>query len=352
MSQPSTVEAVLPFAAKYLGKNLPAARASCLEAINRVRSAWWKLEAMRQTVFKWTDCLCVQEFSDDCNQACQGRFFLGVTLPINVTGVDHLEWNGQHVPVTAYVSHSPRDIYGGPAYPGGIYSPQYNLMRGLSAELMTYQPPLQNEIPRNYLGTLIIKNLDTADNGKIAGIRYVTRQGTVIREDVELDTSGFETTQSPLRVMEITFPKRCGYIQVLTEDGFVLGAYHPSVLCPKHRRIRLTGFLGCCQGATIECEGLMEPLDVVYDTDRVELASGVDWQNGLMALDLHFKSGKTESEFQTLSQATQFATGSADAELRAQQDTPVANLRPRGVTHSLRKINFLERRRGIFGWIR
>lgn len=349
MSQPSTVEAVLPYAAKYLGKNLPAQRQACLAAINRVRGSWWKIEAMRQTVFKWTDCVCVQEFLDDCNGSCS-RWYLGLTLPMNVTGVDHLEWNGVHVPVTAFTNHAVNNVYGGIAFPGSVASPLYNLQRGLAAEFTSYQPCLQNEIPRNYKGTLIIKNQDSADNGKKAGIRYMNFEGTIIREDVLLNVSGYETSQSPRKVLEITFPKRCGYISVLTEDGYYLGSYHPSVLAPKHRRIRLSGLPGCCHGSTIDCSGLMEPMDVVFDTDRVEVASEVDWQNGIMALDLHFKTGKTSSELQTLAQATQFASGSADAELRATQDTPVANLSPRRLRRSLRGISFMERRPNIYPW--
>lgn len=347
MSQPSTVGAILPVVAKFLGVSPTLKRGECLAAINACRNGWWKIEAMRQTIFKWVDCVCIQSFVDECNGSCVGRSYLGVTLPVNAVGVEHIEWNGTHIPVTVVESHNPRSIYGGVAWPGVFGSPMYRAPIKECAELLTYQPCLQNEIPHRYQGKLMVRCADEKDSGKRCGVRYVTHRNEIMREDIALSTSGTLSTWSPIKVLEITFPfDRCSWVTVSTEDGYVLGAYHPSTIAPKHNRIRLMGLQGCGCGGMLQVEGVMEPLNVMFDTDRVEVASEVDWRNGLMALDLHFKTGKSQSEMVTLQQATQFASASADSELKAQETIPVASLKPRGVKNSLRKISFLERRRG------
>jgi hypothetical protein len=344
MAQPTTLAAILPLAGKFLGKNPKIAREDCVRAINNVRNAWWKVEALRQVLFRWNDCLCVQPFLDNCNGSCARRY-LGVSLPHGVTSVDYLEWNGDQVHVTQSSGHSRGDQFGRAAFPGRSFSPAYTLAMSMKAEMLSQDFPLLNEIPASYQGTLVIKCHVPADNGKKAGIRYVTHNGRIMREDVELNVSGYETEYSPQQVLEITFPPRCGYVEVLTTDGYSLGAYHPAIGSPKHRRIRLMGFAGCMGGSVLSCEGLMEPIKVMFDTDRVETDSEPDWQNGMMALDLHFKTGKTSSEMATLAQATSFATGSADAELRAKENTPVASLKPRTLRNVLRKVSFIERRR-------
>jgi hypothetical protein len=136
------------------------------------------------------------------------------------------------------------------------------------------------------------------------------------------------TSRNVVEVKSITLPERCGHVSACLIDGYVLDTYHPAVLVPQHPRIRLQG-VRC--GKVVKWRGIVEPLDVMFDTDLVEFASELDWQNTFMLLDLHFKTGKSNAETFAYKSAAAMSQTSGDAELKATLPMPVANLRPKGV---------------------
>lgn len=331
--QSSTLQAILPTAASYYGKQIDANRQFLVGKINDVRSAWWKQKAMRRVLFRAEGCACVERCVENCSNGCRGPSrYLGMTLPVNLVTLDHVDWNGSRFPLIA-----------APINRSGFRNNCPVRCRGV--EMLTGRACTEREIPVNNRGPIIVRPVNPKDNGKLAGIEYVTEGGRIIREDIKLDTVGYETKQRPLKILNLTFsPGRCGFVQVLTADGFEMGSYHPSVAAPKHIRVRVDGLCGCSHTSLLKWEGIAEPLAVMFDTDRVEVANLVDWENAFMALDLHFKANKSSSEMATLNSALQFAAASGEAELDAQQVTPAARLKPRGIAHTLRQINWLERR--------
>jgi hypothetical protein len=331
----TTVEKILPVAAAFYGKQVRVDRAFLLQKINEVRTVWWKSEAMREVYFKRVDCSCVREHRSDCNPGCKGDF-KAITLPHGVSTVQNVTWNGRRVPVSPVVEN--RDPWRYAGGPDIIWDGRQAI-----AERLTQKFCLEQDIPRNYQGVVVIRNLDGGDNGKKVGVRYISPNGDIVREDVQLNISGYETTQTPLKFLEITLPVRCGFVEFLTADGYLLGAYHPSINAPSHVRIRVDGCFSCCSGQVVEWEGIQEPYDVMFDTDRVEMDAVVDWRNGFQSLDLHFRTNKSGAETQAYQDSIQFASGSADSALKSEQTIPVAHLRPRGIRRILRKTRWLER---------
>lgn len=328
MSQPGTLIHAVTVLARKTGKSLNSDRDWLNRQVNRIRRAAWKVDSLRLLHFRDSGCECVECFTSECPTGCSAGKFVGITLPQNVTSVSYLRARGLTVDMTAM--RLPDS--GCCASPCGC----------LKAEILVRKAPLQREIPANYKGQVVFVAKDDKDKNKRIGVEYVIRDTNRIqREDLVIaNTTGIVTKWSPLYFTKITFPERCGWIEVRTVEGYSLGAYHPAILSPSHVKIRMHG-VGA--GDLVEWEGLKEPHDVRFETDQVEWSSDVDWENHYTFLDLHFKTGRSPAEERAYQAAAAFARSGADSELKATLPTPIGTLKPRGLTTLRRRIFGIQR---------
>ena len=304
--QPTTTIAALEIAAAHYGKTVRNNRDFLLEKVNLVRGLMWKNKAARITMFQDDGCAQVNRYTDFC-AACNNHY-LGITLPVNVVGVDRLEVNGQQIRFTDERLRN-RSCSG-----------------CARAEVLSTKVVLTYDIPRSYRNRLVIKAREAKDKDGLAGIEYVTETGKIVREDIKITTDGTQTSASPLKVMKLTLPQRCGFIDVQAVNGFVYDSFHPSVTAPARTRIRLSGVP---LNSIVHWFGTVEPMPVRFDTDRVEFSLAAEWKNAFQALDLHFQTSKNRSEITTLQTSLTFQAQSLDAEVAATQREPVGNLRPK-----------------------
>lgn len=321
--QPTTFGNAKAIIARATGKSLVGDRLWIEDMVNKIRRMKWKVEASRLLYFKAEGCECVQCFDDPCATCNTG--YSGISLPQNVTGLRYLEVRGKKIDLTNERLGS-----------GGCCSSGCGCV---AAEMLPTRAPTYRPIPAGYKGVIVFKGLDAADDNKRVGVEYVMRNGTVRREDVLLSKTGRETKYSLLRFNMVTFPVRCGWIDIQTQEGFSLGSYHPSILAPAHYRLRL---LGVQAGDVVKWEGLKEPHDLRFDTDLVEWADPLEWENDLQWLDLHFKTNKTPAEERTYAASGAFSKAGSEAELAATQSVPIGTLRPNGpksLRRAIRRMN-------------
>lgn len=308
--QPTSLKKAIQFASAHYGLKASLNREELVDKVNMVRHAFWKNEAMRALVFKDQGCACVEQYSGACHSG-KSAGHLGVTLPHGVTNVQHLSFGDIPISITEQEVVDRRCGAG-----------------KLEAEVQTMRAPLLREIPADYRGKIIIKANDPADNGARVGVEYVTPGGVLIREDILATAAGPETTQPCSRFINVVMPDRAGYIQLLTVDGWELGSYHPAVLVPSHLRVRIRG-LKC--GDIVNWQGLKEPQNVLFDTDRVEFSAKVDWMNAFNWIDAHLKPTKTKDDVIQLQFATAYAQSGAAQELSSTHHKPLKGLVPRGI---------------------
>lgn len=310
---------------EFTGKSVKLDRQWLLGQVNEIRRAAWKQEATRQLYFRHADCECVECHYDDCVRCC-GQFS-AITLPQNVTNIQFLAINNIRI-----------DVVNTPWVNGWCCSS----CGCLKAQIEVNRQPLKRPLPPRYLGRLRIQAVSSADKGGLVGVKYVNRLGQIKREDIALNLQpGAMTSDSPSKVLELTFPERCGYIQVMTEDGYELGSYHPAIHSPSHLRIRLQGVR---PGDLIQWEGFVEPHDLYFDTDQVEWSNPLDWKNQWQFLDLHFKTGKSPAERYAYEATANLAAAGAQSELQASQGIPAATLRPQGIQNLRNRIRRLQSR--------
>lgn len=323
MPQPTTLLEAMRIIAEHTGKSLTLERDWLRDQVNQIRRAVWKQEALRLAWFNQPGCVCVECYYDDCQRCC-GKY-TGITLPQNVTGIHLLTANGIVI-----------QMRGHNLFNGGCCASSCGCLK---AEMMVRRFPLQKPIPANYKGRLMFRAKEAKDKGQPAGIEYVSRRGVIIREDIKLSIDGAMTTESPADVLKVTFPRRCGWVDVLTEDAWSLGAYHPAIISPSHLRLKLSGVRA---GDLVRWEAVVEPHDVFFDTDQVEWSNPLDWKNHYQILDLHFKTSKTPGERYAYETSLQMAAASADSELASQQTLPAASMRPTGLQNLRNKIRRLQ----------
>lgn len=324
--QPTTLLRAMGFLADFTGKSLVADRDFLVGKVNEIRRAKWKFEAARHLLFKTSDCACVECYADTCT-ACRTTF-TGITLPVGVVSLTYLEANGIRVDMT-----NERLANGGCCA---------STCGCLKAETLVRRAPMLHDIPANYKGTVVFTMEAPEDKKKRIGVEYVGRDGkSLIREDIEGDLQpGKTTSQSVLRFEKVTFPERCGFVKVMTTDGYELGRYHPAISAPSHYRIRLTGVAA---GNLVSWEGLKEPQDVRFDSDQVEWSDPLDWKNDYQWLSLHFQTNKSPSEASAYQASAALSKAGVESELQATMPVPSATLRPSGVSSLRRKIRRLQR---------
>lgn len=314
--QPTTFLRAKKILADHTGKSLVGDEPWLANQINEIRRAEWKNEAARFLKFKSSGCVCVECFDDPCAN-CR-RTYTGISLPQNVVGLHYLEARGRRVDMTSQRLGN-----------NGCCS----VCGCLRAETLIKRAPLEHDLPKGYKGLVVFIGKEPKDKDKRIGIEYVLHDGSIRREDVAVSTTGTTTKYSPLRINMVTFPDRCGWIEARTEEGFQLGAYHPSITAPAHYRVRLTGV---SRGDMVTWEGFREPHDAVYDSDLVEWDDPLDWINLHIWLELHKKTVKSGPEQQTYIACATLAKAGAESELAATQPIPQATLRPGG-PQSLRR---------------
>lgn len=318
--QPTSLAKAIRILAGYTGKNLDDDREFLVEKVNEIRRAQWKIDSARELLFKRGDqCECVQCFTDECGGCCNK--YVGITLPQNVTSLYSLTHKGKVI-----------NMRGEPLQNGGCCRSACGCLK---AEKLVEMFPLKNPIPAGYKGVLVFKARSKDDKRKRIGVEYIDRVGNVIREDLLASLTGVETSRSVSKMLKITFPERCGWISVRTEQAYELGSYHPAIMSPAHMRLKLEGVKA---GDVVKWSGLVEPHDVIFDTDQVEFSNPLDWRNLYMMLDLHFKTGKSPSERASYADAVQLAKAGSDAELQASRGIPAGSLRPKGISSLKRNI--------------
>lgn len=317
--QPTSAINVARMLADRLGKSLVADHDWLFQQINDIRRAEWKNEAARLLKFKADGCVCAECFADPC--ATCSRSYVGITLPQNVTSLRYLEANGRRIDMT-----NERLGSGGCCTSG---------CGTLKAETLVRRSPLEHDIPKGYKGLLVFKVGHANDKGKRIGIEYVRRDGVIQREDLAADLTAVTTKWSPAQVNMLTFPERCSWLTIQTEEGYTLGTYHPSITAPAHYRLRLEGIRA---GQVVRWEGLKEPHDVIFDTDLVEWDNAIEWHNLYQWLTLHFKINKNAAEQNAYVAAASLAAAGAESELAATQSVPAATLRPAGPKSLRRQI--------------
>ena len=329
--QPTTLLEAMRILSEHTGKSLRLESDWLRDQVNQIRRGVWKQAALRHAWFTKSGCVCAECHFEDCSR-CRGKY-VGITLPQNVTGLQLLSANGLVI-----------DMRGKNLFTGGCCASSCGC---LQAEMLVRKFPLEHAIPTNYKGRLMVRAKDGKDKELRAGIEYISRRGAVIREDLPLSIDGRMTSESPADVLMLTLPRRCGWVDVVTEDGYSLGAYHPAIMSPSHMRLRLSGVRA---GDPVKWEALVEPHDVYFDSDQVEWSNPLDWRNHYQILDLHFKTGKTAPERYAYETSIQMASASADAELASQQTVPAASLRPSGAQNLRNKIRRLQSPQRIGPW--
>jgi hypothetical protein len=296
----------------------------------------WASPERRELVFRTEDQEQIEVFQDFSKWGYRATY-TGIALPVNVVNCEYLDINGRRVPIES----------------GPIENVKFGNYAGHHRPVATRRitkSSLRHDIPYNNKAVVVFRCEDPADNGSRVGVEYVTRDGSVVREDILVNTSGPETSKIPVYFTKITFPERQGWIKVTTADGFSLGSYHPSVTSPQHIRIQIDG---CFPAQIVKWVALQEPMDVVFDSDLVEVAQEFDWIQALKWAELHLKTTKSPEELKTYAALASFSASSVASELKADQGSPSVNLRPRNTRttfHRLRSLNAKPARGPGLGW--
>lgn len=319
--QPSSLIEAITVAADFYGKCVKSDRAYLVKQIHKLRTAMWEEPNAREAYFKRNGCECVECITDTCGTSCRPSYS-AITFDVNMVGIHLLSHNQQTIDLSA-------DPLVSAGCCGSCSCKLY--------ELLVEKFPLKRAIPRGYQNKFILKNTDSADNGKIAGIRYVNTKGGIIRADMKLDTQGVGTEWNVGKVLELTLPRRCGWIEAMTVDGYNLGSFHPSITAPMHMRAKLAGVRA---KELVQWIGYKEPIRAIFDTDFIEFGGELHIENGLQWLDLHFRKRDTSEERAYQACLAMFQNTGA-SELAAQATVPAATLRPRASRQLRRSMKWL-----------
>lgn len=252
---------VLRIVAELDGMNVTSDRGILLTRVNSVRHMLYKNEAFREGFCTTEGCSVVECFREDCrNCSCKPTIYTGIVLPSLVENVREIRKDGRNVEI----QYSRVD-------PSGCCSPCWQCL--VAEELPNRL--LERDIPLDSNGRVVFTAEDPADNGLIVGVRYVDFNGNEQRQDLVLSSNGVVTELSVLHFLEITFPERCGWIAVKTEDHIKLGRYHPSIYVPEHGHFRIRGTQ---PGDKMMWRALQYPYEVVFDTDPVEFGELIAWK--------------------------------------------------------------------------
>ena len=263
---PAPLSKVIQVVARATSFHPERNRAQIVERINGVMGMLYRIPAFRVNNCKVDDCALTRTFTEHC-VGCAPRSFTGVVMPSGVHNITELRCNDVMFDLT------PSRVPGGCG--GGRHCPPR--AERLTPRLLEADIPCGDSRVVTFLSTEI-----AADCDKPVGARYADMNGREAREDVVLGTSPSGTSTSVLAFLDISFPERRGWIEVGTQNGALLGRYHPSIYSPVHEWFRLEG-VGC--GVKIGYRGTREPMPVVFDSDMVPFSDDAHWRLAIKAYD-------------------------------------------------------------------
>jgi hypothetical protein len=308
--------------ARLTGKTLPADREWLVTRANSVLQLMWRTPSTLQLHFRERGCSVARMFTESCLTCSTApRQFAGVVLPPNVMNVTELmadycpfEITNEPVPPQclpwgSWVNHGA----------GQPLNPRAEIM---PARLLEAQIPLCNDSRR-----VTFQSDSPLDCGKPVGTEYTELTGRPMREDVILAIHPVATSMSVAEFSSITFPDRCGWITVATEDGAILGRYHPSVYVPRHEWFRLEVMV---PGWRVQWRGVKEPIPLVFDSDTVPFADEPMWRLALQADKYLDQMDLTDSQSQHLSRIYATLGRMTDADMDAAKKNFNIRMMPMG----------------------
>ena len=330
--QKAQVSKILQMVAEKDSLQLPRDRKKALRRVNAVREMLWHNEAFREGASRTDGCSLVEMFRENCrNCSCKPVYYTGIVLPPLVENLTEMLKDGQ-----------PVEIQFGRIDPQGCNT-------GCGSCLIAEELPkrlLERDIPFDLkTSTRVVFRIESPeDTGCLAGIRYVDFQGNEQREDLELHPDGVVTQYSVLQFLEITLPTRCGWISVMTEDGYKLGRYHPSISDPSHSHYRVNGTR---PGDAMMWKGMQEPYHLVFDSDPVEFSDGIKWRLALALEEMISKTTMTAEERNGEANLTDKLRGFFASDLSAKIKTYNGKMQPRLSRSSLGTAALMSRSRGF-----
>lgn len=310
--QKAQVSKILQMVVELDSLELPRDRQKALKRINSVREMLWHNEAFREGASRTEKCSRVELFREACrNCSCKPDEYTGITLPPMVENLTEMLKDGR-----------PVEIQFGRIDPEGCGG-------GCRPCLIAEELPkrlLERDIPLVSNARVVFRIESPEDAGLFAGVRYTDFDGYERREDLELHPDATVTEHSVLQFLEITLPTRCGWISVMTEDGYKLGRYHPSISDPSHSHYRVNG---TSVGDALMWKGLQEPYDLVFDTDPVEFSDGIKWRSALALEEIFSKTTMSAEEREGERSLTEKLRAFFASDLSARNKTFNGKMQPR-----------------------
>lgn len=298
------------------------------DAANDALALLWGTEAGRLALFEDMGCACAECYWQKCSN-CRGSW-IGISLPANVTQIHSLRVDGSVVKMVEMHHHGAYDCSCCYSSCGCWSASDYGNLHWLEREPSEKQP----------VGVLFFVD-DRKDEGLLAGVSYEDPSGIERREDIRLTAEGTQTSHPVACWNSITFPERCGWIEVRTDANELLGRYHPSIYEPRHRRFRIKGI---SEGTKIEWEGSTVPMKIKFDTDRVPTTDPKIWQYAIKISNLALKENRTAQEERAYGTMLTWFGQTLDQLLRSNLKPALFNLKP---SKGLEEIRSRQLRRSI-----
>lgn len=309
--QKTQLAPVLSLVAEIDGDDPVRDRKMLLRRINSTRQLLWKMEAFREGACVENGCSVVELFREPCrNCSCRPVYYTGIVFPPLVTNIREIMKDGREVQIQ-YARIHPQGC-------GGCWDCL------IAEELPTRL--LERDIPWDSNKRVVFRGSDPLDNGLTVGVRYMDYNGHEQREDLELHEAGVVTSVSVMHFLEITFPDRCGWIEVTTEEGDKLGRYHPSINSPTHQHFRVNG-TQC--GDNLHWKALRERYNLVFDTDEVEFSDDPTWTVALALQKMVAQVDMTPSQRAGQADLTSKLSGFFTSDLSAQNKSFHGRVMPR-----------------------
>lgn len=318
----SAIKSVVANAAG-LDVKLKADESRIYEAANDALAVLWGTESGRLALFEEKGCVCAECFWQKCSN-CRGSW-IGSSLPANVLQVHSWRIDGSVVQMVSRHSseHDGYDCDCCVSSCGCWNASDFGDLHWLEREPQEKQP----------VGVLFFTD-EPEDVGLLVGADYEDAEGIQRREDIPLALEGGQTSHTVACWHSISFPERCGWIEVRSDSNELLGRYHPSIHEPRHRRFR---FNGIPAGARLEWEGTTSPMDVRFDTDRVPTVNPKIWQYAVKMSALELKENRTGDEERAYGTMATRLAQTLEQMVRSELRPSTFNMRPKDGISSIRR---------------
>lgn len=145
---------------------------------------------------------------------------------------------------------------------------------------------------RDFCGTTKLKMYAEReeDGGKCVNLEVLTADDRTETLRIKLEGDGWAVTQKDVKkIRSVSLPAdRVGYVQLVTDDGFVLSEYSPYETVPSYRRFKVNR----CNKRTVVVQGVKKFLPIFWDHDIVEVGDNLV----IEAAGKHFKFGENTSD--------------------------------------------------------